>query len=133
MVLDWGMSERLGFVRYAPVDQRDMFLGDRDFSEETARVIDEEIRKLLDDAYTDAERLLKENWEKVVAVAEALLKYETLTDLEVGQLLRGETLHKPSVAELLEIEQSNKDASNKRDAESDEGPELPPGTVPSPA
>lgn len=133
MVLDWGMSDRLGFVRYAPVDQRDMFLGDRDFSEETARVIDEEIRKLLDDAYTDAERLIKESWDKVVAVAEALLKYETLTDLEVGQLLRGEPLNKPSVAELLDIEQANKDTNSKRDAETEEGPDLPPGTVPTPA
>ncbi len=134
MVLDWGMSDRLGFVRYAPVDQRDMYLGDRDFSEETARVIDEEIRKLIDDAYSDAQKVLKENWGKVVAVAEALLKYETLTDLEVGQLLRGEGLHKPSVAELLEIEQSSEsDADKQPDAETDEGPEMPPGTVPTPA
>lgn len=78
-----------------------MFQADRDYSPETARLIDEEIRRLVDEAYTDADRLLTENWETVTAVAEALLKYETLLSDEVHRIIRGEPLNKPTVADLL--------------------------------
>jgi len=135
MILDWGMSEKLGFVRYAPIDQRDMYMGEREFSEETAQLIDREVRRLIDEAYQDAERILEANWDKVVAVAEALLKYETLTDDEVARLMRGEQLHKPSVAELLAAEErESKPADKKPGKGHDEGPEMPPATpFPSPA
>jgi cell division protease FtsH len=133
MILDWGMSEKLGFVRYAPVDQQGMFMSEREFSEETAQIIDREVRTLIDEAYRDAENMLIENWEKVVAVAEALLKHETLTDAEVARLMAGEKLYKPSVAELLEAEHNAESKDDSPDSETTEGPELPPGTVPNPA
>jgi cell division protease FtsH len=134
MILDWGMSEKLGFVRYAPIDQREMYMGEREFSEETAQLIDREVRRFIDEAYQDAERILEANWEKVVAVAEALLKYETLTDDEVARLMRGEQLHKPSVAELLAAEEPDSKPTGKKPRGRDEGPEIPPGSVvPSPA
>ena len=101
MVLEWGMSQRLGFVSYVGHDTREMFLPERDYSPETARIIDEEVRRLVDEAFHEAERLLETNWEKVVAVAEALLKYETLQKDEVERLMRGERLERPSVAEML--------------------------------
>jgi cell division protease FtsH len=137
MVLEWGMSEKLGFVRYAGSDQREAFVHDRDYSEETARIIDEEIRHYADEAYTEARRILDENWEKVVAVADALLKHETLTAEEVKKLMAGERLDKPSVSDLLAAE-----AAKKRDeAERPEKPkarpapddDLGPGMVPRPA
>jgi cell division protease FtsH len=104
MILEWGMSERLGFVHYAGTDTREVFIPEKEYSDETARIIDEETRALIDGAYRDASQLLEANWEKVVAVAEALLKYETLVGRDVERLMRGERLDKPTVAELLRKE-----------------------------
>jgi len=101
MVLEWGMSQRLGFVSYSGHDTREMFMPERDFSPETARIIDEEVRRLIDDAYADAERVIEGNWDKVCAVAEALLKFETLQKEDVDRILRGEALDKLTVAEML--------------------------------
>lgn len=104
MVLEWGMSPRLGFVRYAGSDSREAFVQEREYSDVTAQIIDEEIRRFADEAYREAERILHDNWDKVVAVAEALLKHETLTGEEVRTLLQGGRLTKPSVSDLLAAE-----------------------------
>lgn len=101
MVIEWGMSERLGFVKYSPDTKREFFFNEKPYSDETARIIDEEIRRLVDEAYHDAKRLLEENWSKVEAVALALLKHETLDADEVKRLLAGEELDKPSLSGIL--------------------------------
>lgn len=131
MILEWGMSEKLGFVRYAPVDTRDMQLPET-HSDHTSAIIDNEIRRLADEAYADAKRILEENWDKVVAVAEALLKYETLAADEVRKLLRGEPLGKPTVSDLL-AEEKRKDVSPtiKPPPEPESG--IPSGVFPKPA
>jgi len=103
MVLDWGMSEKLGFVKYSPDRQAEMVF-DKPYSEETARLIDDEIRHFAERAYEDAEQMLKENWEKVEAVAQALLQHETLDADEVRRLCLGESLDKPSLSGLLSEE-----------------------------
>ncbi len=108
MVLDWGMSEKLGFVRYSGVDNKESFIPEREYSEETARIIDEEIRRFSREAYEDARRIIEQNWEKVVAVAEALLKYEVLSADEVHRLMRGEALGKPTVSEMIAAENRRK-------------------------
>ncbi len=128
MVLKWGMSERLGFVNYAGADEREYFMPDKDYSPETARVIDEEVRKMIDEAYSDAKRLLEENWESVVSIAEALLTIETLSKEDVDKLLRGESIERPSVSELLQRELPKATPPTQNP-----GPEIPPGTVPTPA
>ncbi|HWQ28049.1 MAG TPA: ATP-dependent zinc metalloprotease FtsH, partial [Dehalococcoidia bacterium] len=136
MIMEWGMSERLGFVRYSGADTRETFLPERAYSEETARLLDEEVRRLVDEAYRDAERLLHDNWDKVEAVAAALLRYETLQADEVHRLMRGESLDKPTVSDLLasEARKRREDAAAgaPRPAPSS-APEPPPGTLPSPA
>ncbi len=104
MILEWGMSERLGFVNYAGTDNREMFIPERDYSPETARIIDEEVRHLIDAAYDDAQRVLTTHWEQVVILAEALLKHETLNREDVDRIMRGERFDKPTVAELLAAE-----------------------------
>ncbi len=132
MVIEWGMSEKLGFVRYAGSDTKEAYLPDKDYSDETASLIDEEIRRIVDEAYSDAERMLRDNWDKVEALANALLKHETLSGDEVHAIIRGEDLNKPSVADLLrsEADMSKKDPpSPAEDGETD----LPPGTAPTPA
>ncbi|MFZ4697870.1 MAG: ATP-dependent zinc metalloprotease FtsH [Phycisphaerales bacterium] len=101
MVLEWGMSDRLGFVRYAGDDSRESLLPDKDYSDDTARMIDEEIRRMADEAYTDARRMVEDHWTQIVAVSEALLRLETLQRDEVERLMRGETVERPTVAEML--------------------------------
>jgi len=135
MITEWGMSERLGFVRYTGSDQRDMFMSDRDFSEDTAKVIDDETRRLVDEAYHDAHRVLEERWDAVERVANALLKFETLSADEVHKLIRGEQLDRPSVGDLLaapppgSVTHAPKTPGTLEDGETD----IPPGVSPSPA
>jgi cell division protease FtsH len=132
MVLEWGMSEKLGFIRYAGVDTREQFVPEKEYSDETAHLIDEEIKRIVGEAYEDARRLLDANWDKVVAVAEALIKYETLSAEEVKKLMRGEPLGKPTVSDLLaaEARAAQQAASPTR---STEPPPIPPGVLPTPA
>ena len=136
MILQWGMSERLGFVHYAAADTRDALIPEREYSEETARIIDEEVKSLIDRAYARAEQIINENWQQAAAIAEALLRYETLQGDEVQRLVRGERLVKPTVAELLEKEagKSTMTPSKTRPASDEESGEAPAGDVmPSPA
>ncbi len=137
MVLEWGMSEKLGFVKYSPNDDSPGYV-EREYSDETARIIDEEIRRYAAEAFKEAEEMLFENWEKVEAVAEALLKHETLEANDVHRLMRGEPLGKPSVSDLLAAEskkdagrKATNDSASKRPA-SDEDENLG-GALPSPA
>jgi cell division protease FtsH len=132
MVLEWGMSDRLGFVNYAGVDNREMFVAEKDYSPETARVIDEEVRRIIDEAYRDAARIVEEHWDKVVAIAEALLRFETLSRDEVDRIIRGERLAKPTVADLLAAELAPPPAKAPPTASPGEGEDLG-GMLPSPA
>jgi cell division protease FtsH len=139
MVLEWGMSDRLGFVRYGD-DGGGEFgpFGSRGYSDETARIIDEEIKRLADEAYQDAVRMCQEHWDKIDAVANALLKHETLTADEVHRLMRGDTLEKPSVRELLERERRKRRAAGEKALEQKVTPPQEPdederGVVPRPA
>jgi len=133
MILEWGMSKKLGFVRYSPSDSKEFYQPDKDYSDETARVIDDEIKAVVDEAYAQAEQLLAEKWEQVVRVAEALLKYETLTADEVFTLIRGEKLSKVSTADLLAAERKTPPSAPASSGSVGEEPELPPGAMPSPA
>ncbi len=134
MVLEWGMSPKLGFINYAGADTREMYQPEKDYSEETARLIDEEIKRLTSEAYSDATRLLDANWDKVVAVAEALLRHETLTADEVHRLMRGEELSKPTVADLLSADRARNAGKPKGVTHAPElqGPDAP-ETLPDPA
>ena len=138
MVLEWGMSEKLGFVRYTGQDTRESFIPEREYSEHTAEVIDQEIRRLSAEAYEDARQQLDANWEKVEAVAYALLKHETLTADEVRRLAEGKTLNKPTVSELLEAEAKRREQPPPATPPASQPPsgkldELGPGTLPTPA
>jgi cell division protease FtsH len=132
MVLEWGMSDKLGFIRYEGRDSREMFLPEKAYSEDTARIIDEEIRRLVDEAYNEAKATLFDNWSKVEIIAEALLKYETLTSDDVDKLLKGGTLGKPTISDILNAEANRKLAPLTR-PESKPDPEPPAGAMPSPA
>ncbi len=91
MVCEWGMSEKMGPMTYGEHEEH-LFLGreitrSSDYSEETAREIDGEIKSIIEECYNRAKKLLAENRDKLVALAEALLKHEVLDDIEIGQIL----------------------------------------------
>ena len=134
MVLEWGMSDRLGFVRYAGTDTQETYVAEKDYSQDTNRIIDEEVKAIIDAAFTDAERMIDEHWDKVCAIAEALLRYETLQSAEVQTLIEGGRLDRPTVADLLEAERSqDDDAAASGTTTPDDDPEPGPDAVPSPA
>jgi cell division protease FtsH len=98
MIMEWGMSDKLGRVRYQSNEQ-EVFLGHSvtqsvHMSEETARQIDGEIRKLIEDGEKTARDILNNNLDRLHAMARALLEYETLTGEEVRRILKGEDFHR---------------------------------------
>ena len=134
MVTEWGMNERLGFVFYGEDDHRMMELGgNKDYSPETARIIDEEVKKLIDGLFEETRQLLEANRDKIDAMAKALLKYETLDHQDIDRIMRGDTLNKPTVGELLEKEQAKR-ATTIQPGASTEQPDvdLGGGTLPAP-
>jgi cell division protease FtsH len=112
MVTEWGMSERLGFVYYGddfPGQRIPLDLGPaKEVSDKTTETIDEEIKRLIDAAYADTRRVVEANRDKLEAVAQALLKYETLSGEEVRRIMAGETLDRPTVADLIAAEQNRR-------------------------
>jgi cell division protease FtsH len=127
MVRDWGMNDRLGFVYYGDDNSKPGMFGDfpggREYSEDTAKAIDEEIKKLIDGLYEETRQLLIANKDRVEAVAKALMKYETLDGSDVDRIMRGDNLTKPTVGDLLEREQ------NRRPPLTQPRPDSPPGDV----
>ena len=96
MVTEWGMSDKLGRVRYNGNEQ-EIFLGHsvtqtKNLSDETAKLIDEEIRSLIQAGEQTAKRILNEKNDRLHAVAAALLELETLSGDEVQQIMRGEKI-----------------------------------------
>ncbi|WP_413154434.1 ATP-dependent zinc metalloprotease FtsH [Bartonella sp. cb54] len=93
MITRWGFSDLLGNVAYGD-NQDEVFLGHsvartQNISEETARMIDAEVRKLIDDAYTSATKILKTKKQEWFALAQGLLEYETLTGAEINEVIAG--------------------------------------------
>ena len=93
MVTEWGMSEKLGPLRYSE-NEDEVFLGrsvtrTQHVSEETARLIDLEVRRIVEDAEATARAILTEHLESLHTLAQALLEYETLSGEEVRTLLDG--------------------------------------------
>jgi cell division protease FtsH len=111
MITDWGMSDKLGFVRYGEEQRNEFAFGQsKEFSEHTTEVIDAEVKRLIDEAFSDARKMLTENREKLQTIAQALMKYETLDGEEVRAIIRGETINKPTVADLIAAEQDRRKA-----------------------
>ncbi|MFO1510725.1 MAG: ATP-dependent zinc metalloprotease FtsH [Steroidobacteraceae bacterium] len=93
MVTKWGLSDRLGPLTYAE-DQGEVFLGrsvtqHKQVSDETAHVIDVEVRRVIDAAYQKAKGILVENRAKLDALAAALMKYETIDEEQLKDIMAG--------------------------------------------
>jgi cell division protease FtsH len=99
MVTKWGLSQRLGPLSYSE-EEGEVFLGrsvtqHKTVAEETSHTIDEEIRSFIDRNYERAERILKENIDILHAMAEALMKYETIDKFQIDDLMARKAVRDP--------------------------------------
>ena len=99
MVTKWGLSDRLGPLTYSE-DDGEVFLGrsvtqHKQVSDDTAHAIDEEVRRIIDSNYTRAEKLLKEHVDKLHAMAKALVKYETIGEKQIKDIMEGRECRPP--------------------------------------
>ena len=96
MVMEYGMSEKLGWLRYRD-NQDEVFLGHsvsraQNMSEETARLIDGEVRRLVEEGEGKARQVLTDNLDELHKLATALLEYETLSGEESKKAIKGEDI-----------------------------------------
>ena len=93
MITEWGMSEKLGNLRYNS-DSEEVFLGhsvaqSKNLSDSTAKLIDDEVRLLADNADKQCRKILQDNIDELHIVAKGLLEYETLSGDEIKDLIKG--------------------------------------------
>ncbi len=136
MVTEWGMSERLGPLRYNE-NQEEVFLGHsvaraQHISESTAQIIDEEIRRIIEEAENTARDVLSEHMDDLHTVAKGLLEYETLSGEEVQMLLRGETIDRSEPASTSDKGSSGRRSSVPSSGKAAKGKESPGGLEPEP-
>ena len=96
MVTEWGMSDKLGFLAYS-ADEQEVFLGrsvsqQKNMADSTASIIDSEVRRIVDEAYDAATKILKKHNVELERLAQGLLEYETLDGEEIKIIVEGGTL-----------------------------------------
>jgi len=106
MVTEWGMSDKLGFLAYS-ADEQEVFLGrsvsqQKNMADSTASIIDSEIRRIVDDAYTAATKILKKHDDQLERLAQGLLEYETLNGEEIRIIVEGGTLSRPDPSDDID-------------------------------
>ena len=99
MVTKWGLSEKLGPLTYSE-EEGEVFLGHsvtqhKVVSDETAHIIDEEIRFIIDRNYKRAERILSDNTDRLGLMAKALIKYETIDAEQIKDIMAGKDPRPP--------------------------------------
>src|SRR5690606_32881296 len=99
MVCEWGMSDRLGPLAFGK-KQGEVFLGKemgyaQDYSEQTARDIDEEVRRIVTEQDQVARKIPEDNFDPLMAIADALMEHETLEGPDLDVIISGGTLQKP--------------------------------------
>ena len=133
MVTRWGMSDVLGKIALS--SSSDSYLGEmegaRTYSEETAKVIDTEVKSIIDEQYSRIIDMLEEQREVLEAIVEVLLERETLHADEFAMLMRGEALPPLDSGDMLTKDPPAHTPAPKSDKPS-KGPLLPPGMMPKP-
>ena len=137
MVTHYGMSEKLGTINYDS-SENEVFIGrdlgrSRDYSERTAAEIDEEVTRIINEAYAKCKELLSENLDKLLALSDALLEKETIYSKDFEKIFNGEKLDEESIdledtineedlseeAKELIHKKDKKDAEDNEDSEED--------------
>ncbi|WP_370161027.1 ATP-dependent zinc metalloprotease FtsH [Limimaricola soesokkakensis] len=96
MVTQFGFSDKIGHIDYANEQQSYLgsYSGGASHSAETQKIIDEEVRRIIDEGYETAKRILTERREDLERLAQGLLEYETLTGNEITRVIAGEPLNR---------------------------------------
>ncbi len=99
MVTRWGLSEKLGPLTFGD-DEKEVFLGHsvarhKEISETTSGIIDQEIHDIIERNYQRAEKILRENLDKLHVMAQALIKYETINQAQIQDAMMGRTVREP--------------------------------------
>ncbi|MES2961947.1 MAG: ATP-dependent zinc metalloprotease FtsH [Pseudomonadota bacterium] len=97
MVTRWGLSDKVGAVDYSEEDGGKFYAAQKTFSEDTGRIIDEEVKRIIEEALQGAKKILKDKKDDLEKLAQALLEYETLSGDEIKDLLAGKEIRKASV------------------------------------
>lgn len=118
MVTQWGFSDKLGPLKYAE-DEGEVFLGrsvtqTKHVSDETAKIIDEEVKELISKNYDRADKLLHENRDKLEAMAQALMTFETIDTSQIDEIMDGKP---PSPPKGWDDDQQEPPASTKKKTE----------------
>jgi len=132
MVTKWGLSDRLGPLTYSE-DEGEVFLGrsvtqHKNLADDTARIIDEEIRKLIDANYKRAESLLKDHLQILHDMTDALMKYETIDANQIDALMTGKDVPPPK--DWVDMDDDDNDSAPTVKASEKEGKD---GTIGGPA
>ncbi|MBM3579345.1 MAG: ATP-dependent metallopeptidase FtsH/Yme1/Tma family protein [Alphaproteobacteria bacterium] len=96
MVTKWGLSDKIGAIDYSEDEGTRFYAANKPYSEETGKLIDEEVKRIADEALEDAKKILLEKRSDLEKLAKALLEYETLTGDEIKDLLAGKEIRKTS-------------------------------------
>ncbi len=119
MVCEWGMTDTLGLPYLAANDHESELISvGKSYSEDTARLVDEEVRKILDKGYEDALRLLKDHREEMELMVMALLEYEVLNREEIDLMMEDKSLDRlrtKKAEELEEAKQASEDVTQSSD------------------
>ena len=134
MITEYGMSEKLGFLLYGQDSSQNPWeQPEKLYSDQTAKLIDDEVRAVIDRTYQEARQLLESHREELERLAEALLRHETLTREEVDRVIKGEPLAKPTVSDLINAEKGKGGHQKPSPAQTDSPPLDGGGAIPSPA
>ena len=117
MVTKWGLSDKLGPLTYIE-DEGEVFLGrsvtqHKQVSDITVKTIDEEVRRIIDQSYQDAAKILKTNIKRLHKMAEALIKYETLDEKQIGDIMNDKEPRPPE--DWDQSDDSSDDEKKKKD------------------
>ncbi len=138
MVTQWGMSDKLGPIRYGEREEL-VFLGrqiseHRNYSDRIAQVIDEEVHELVEEAHTRCHGILNEHWDKMELLVARLMEIETINAPEFEALMRGETDYSDKPSEPPRpMRDKSKDENRADEGKRTDGGLDIGGTLPAPA
>jgi cell division protease FtsH len=118
MVCEWGMSEKLGPLAFGK-KEGEVFLGrdiaqQQNYSEETARQIDGEVKRIVMEAYACARKVLEENLDQLKRIAEALLEHETIDGSDIERLMAGLPIDRPPPPPPVRTDQTPSPSSKEK-------------------
>ena len=124
MVTQWGLSDKLGPMVFGE-EEGEVFLGKsvtqhKSLSDETAHVIDEEIRNIVDRNYARSEKILKDNLDILHAMSDALMKYETIDKDQIADLMNGKTPQPPQGWDDSPSSNDNDGSTNTADSKEED-------------